>query len=284
MTRRWLRALYARVVVVWSDRMGAAWARRVNRALLEMSLRAIGIGNYESMSRSGEAPFLQSVLPRLVGPEPTLVDVGAHDGEFASLLLERFPSARIYAFEPHPQTYERLERTVGARVGAENIAISDHVGELELWDYSASEGSPHASAYRDAIATLHHGEPVMHRVIVTTLDDWADARGLARIDFLKIDTEGSEFAALKGAQRLLGRRAIGVVQFEFNEMNVYSRVFLSDFADLLPHHRLYRLCPTGMLRLHPYRPILHELFAFQNVVAVHADLLPVDAPQWISTR
>ena len=45
-----------------------------------------------------------------------------------------------------------------------------------------------------------------------------------------------------------------VVQFEFNEMNVVSRVFMKDFFDILPGYRLFRLLPQARLGVSNARP------------------------------
>jgi hypothetical protein len=86
---------------------------------------------------------------------------------------------------------------------------------------------------------------------------------------MKIDTEGSEYEILKGARTMLSKNSIKIIQFEFNEMNVYSRVFFKDFVDLLKNYKLYRLMSHGLFPIKSYSPKLHEIFAFQNIVAIN---------------
>ena len=52
---------------------------------------------------------------------------------------------------------------------------------------------------------------------------------LERLNLLKIDAEGNEYKILLGAKQALQANIIDVIQFEFNEMNVISRVFMKDF-------------------------------------------------------
>jgi hypothetical protein len=89
---------------------------------------------------------------------------------------------------------------------------------------------------------------------------------LSRIDLLKIDTEGHELEVLHGARKLLAAGLIRVLHIEFNEMNVFSRVFLRDFRELLSRHTAYRMLP-GIISVSD-SPLASELFAFQNVVFV----------------
>ncbi len=83
---------------------------------------------------------------------------------------------------------------------------------------------------------------------------------------MKLDTEGHELEVLKGATGLISQDAIGVIQFEFNEMNVLSRVFLRDFYRLLEGYYMYRLDSNRLVPLYRYSSE-NEIFRFQNFVA-----------------
>ncbi|MFT3906195.1 MAG: FkbM family methyltransferase [Steroidobacteraceae bacterium] len=244
--------------------------RRLNNALFRMGLHGLGVLNFESSDVSGESHFVSRILPMLIGGnQPVFFDVGANVGHFSSLLLRRFPTARLYAFEPHPKTYSRLTAAISldGRVKTRNVGIGDKRETLMLYDDANLDGSSHASLYESVISELH-GKPVVSTLIrVETLDAVASEENIAAIDYLKIDTEGHELAVLKGAARMLSEDKITCIQFEFNEMNVESRVFLRDFRRLLPKHDLYRLLPRGMIRIEEF-PLSSELFAYQNVIAI----------------
>jgi hypothetical protein len=54
------------------------------------------------------------------------------------------------------------------------------------------------------------------RVLLTTLDDWLEIRDFSEpIDYLKIDTEGHEFAVLRGAAHTLQSHRVKFIQFEY---------------------------------------------------------------------
>jgi len=105
------------------------------------------------------------------------------------------------------------------------------------------------------------------------LDEYAQENSIDRITLLKIDTEGHELEVLKGAQSLLSKGAIDLIQIEFNEMNIVSRVFFRDNQKLLVGYKAYRLLPTGAIPIGK-SPLKSELFAFQNIVFVHERFNP----------
>ena len=104
-------------------------------------------------------------------------------------------------------------------------------------------------------------------VSMDTMDNFTKKEGITYIDFLKIDTEGSELAVLQGASKLLENKSIGCIHFEFNEMNVISRTFFRDFRKLLHDYDLYRLLPKGLLPLDD-SILFTEIFVYQNIIAL----------------
>ena len=94
-----------------------------------------------------------------------------------------------------------------------------------------------------------------------------------RISLLKIDTEGTEYDVLMGGKETLKQGKIDIIQFEFNEMNVYSRTFMKDFVEILPKYEFFRLMPYGLYPMGEYRPSTWEIFAFQNIAAIRKDIV-----------
>ncbi|MGQ0809787.1 MAG: FkbM family methyltransferase [Nitrospiraceae bacterium] len=242
----------------------------LNKLLFNVSLRGMGILNNEQgdESATGEAYFLQMLTSRW-GPQPVILDVGAHIGNYANRILSLAPSAILHAFEPHPRSFARLQQEA-ARSGytAFNVGCGDEAGTVTLYDHHQDDGSHHATLYRDVIETLHRDLAVATRVEMIVLDKFLREKRIERVDLLKIDTEGHERQVLQGLQSALGAGIIDVIHFEFNAMNIVSRSFFKDFVDLLPGYSFHRMLPGGLVPLGEYRPVLFELYAYQNVVAV----------------
>lgn len=243
--------------------------RNINLALFQMSLRGLGILNYENGKVSGEQHLITKVLPAIIeNDNPIFFDVGANIGKYSTSLSDTFPNATIYAFEPHPNNFSVLkESSTLNKLKSYNVAVGDVRGELTLYDRADQNGSTHASLHEAVISEIHKQDTVTFTVAVETLDDFAKDEKLTHIDFLKIDTEGNELAVLKGASTLLENGNIRCIHFEFNEMNIVSRVFFRDFRKTLCNYDLFRLLPNGLLHLGD-SPLSTELFAYQNIIAL----------------
>jgi FkbM family methyltransferase len=242
-----------------------------NRGLFHASIRGLGLLNYKDDVVSGERRFLSEHLSPC--QKPTVLDVGANEGSYAKAILAVNKNAQVFAFEPHPETYRRLSLCAAAINGitAINAACGSAPSQMVLYDYAGSPGSGHASLHAGVIEGIHEGASEQHVVDVIDLDSFATKHEISFIHLLKIDTEGHELEVLKGAVKLLGESRIKAIQFEFNEMNIVSRVFLKDFYDLLPNYKFYRMVRDGLVPLDPYSALSCELFAFQNIVALPND-------------
>lgn len=240
---------------------------RFNKRIYMMSLHGIGILNSITPEASGERFFLDLFLKGI--PEGIIFDVGANQGSYARMIRSLSGRIQIFAFEPHPRTYQILVKEAEQyNFKSYNIGLSNKPGTLELFDHRNQDGSTHATLYKDVIERIHKDQVTEHKVKLTTIDHFMDEHQIPQVDLLKIDTEGNELNVLKGAQKMIGENRVNCIQFEFNEFNVISRVFMSDFIDLLPRYSLYRLLTNGFVQLNDYEPIYREIFGYQNIIAV----------------
>ncbi|MGQ3170136.1 MAG: FkbM family methyltransferase [Methylophilus sp.] len=239
---------------------------KFNKLIYTLSLRGMGILNFESDKISGEDHFIKEYLSKV--DDCIIFDVGANVGNYSKILRSYNLKARIYAFEPHPVTFQRLKENTGSlNIQTNNVAVGALAGSLKLYDYANEDGSSHASLYKAVIEEIHKAKSTEYNIDVITLDDFCHQAGIDKIDLLKIDTEGHELEVLKGCERLLKVGKVDLIHFEFNEMNVASRVFFKDFWDFLPNYDFYRMLPNGLVHIDNYNPVSCEIFAYQNIVA-----------------
>lgn len=240
--------------------------------LLGLAHREMGLLKYQNLDVTGEEHLIRNVLPRWISrPQPVLVDVGANVGEFARRLRAQFPAATICAFEPVAATFAKLQENVrDLNVRCFNVGLGRQEATAPIYRSSREDLSSLASLYPEVARSTHRfADTVAETIRLRTLDAVAAEQQWDAIDFLKIDTEGNEFAVLQGAENLIRGGRIGAILFEFNEMNVAARVFLRDFYELLADYRFFRLNTRRLIPLGPYQP-RNEIFQFQNLLAVRS--------------
>ncbi len=192
-------------------------------------------------------PALLAYIASRLPEEGTLVDVGAHVGFVVLAAAAGRPRARIVALEPHPGNRASLLRNLalnpGVRVEVEGVAAGRSPGSARLTD--ANEGTD----YHRIVAGAAGGVEVE----VETLDGIAEARGIERIDVLKLDIEGYEPEALAGASRLLESRNVATIICELNDdllgrVGSSSAALVADLASL--GYVREEIPPRGLHRFH----------------------------------
>lgn len=171
---------------------------KFNKLLFRLSLAGLGVLNYKNSKVSGEQSFLKNYL---LGKNGVVIDVGANEGNYSAEVLDFNQSVNVYAFEPHPTTFQRLSEKFkkNKRVTTVNKGLAESAGFLELYDYEYKDGSSHASLIPEVITEIHGaGKAISHKVNLTTLDDFIEENSIEIISLLKIDTEGNELQVLRG--------------------------------------------------------------------------------------
>jgi FkbM family methyltransferase len=241
----------------------------IHQVVNEMTLRGLGFFNYESLERSGEAWLLKFLLKD--ASHFVAIDVGANVGKYSRRITELCRSAKVYAFEPHPEAFATLNaeaRMLG--YVAYPIALTETRGTKTL--HASQPGGRITSASSTlipgALESEYEGVVRTFEVETDTIDQVMQRLQLSHVDLLKIDVEGSELSVLRGAKDALRTNRISIIQFEISPINLITRTFLQDFIDYLPNYRFFRLLPNGLVDLDSYKPWQREVFADQNIVAI----------------
>ena len=260
-------------IVLTLNRPAMSW---IGHLLYDTALRlnglAITFAGRHGLTRA-EENFLQRVKLRL--QDGVLVDVGANHGAYTRYLAKLAPTARIFAFEPHPATYAVLHASMEGLHGVQpiNKAVADITGQLKLYDFRSDDGSTQASLSESAVA-LYSADLVEHAVDSVTIDAFMLESGTGQIDLLKIDTEGHDLSVLQGASVALREQRIKMIQFEFIPANIATGVTMRRFFEVLRGYRIGRLCLNGAIQwLDVYDVKRCEIYVTHNLIAV-----PLDQP------
>lgn len=161
-----------------------------------------------------ETPYLADLLKG----SPTCLHVGASYGRHTYVMTRVAPGARIHAFEPSAFTFEVLRTClawhgISDRVTPVRAAVADRPGEQLLVTPRKTSGRmAHTYAFLAESLPTPCGHPdlleegaLVQPARVVTLDGYCQAEGLHKIDFIRMNIEGAELKALRGAEEILDR-------------------------------------------------------------------------------
>jgi FkbM family methyltransferase len=171
-----------------------------------------------------------------------IFDVGANMGQTVRQIRQVWPAVRVFAFEPVSATFAALEaRTAGdAALECHRLAFGSSAGRATML---ATPGHT-----MNRIVTRPEGGQATEEVEVVTGDAFCAARGLDRLDILKVDTEGHDLDVLTGFGTMLAERRVTYVEAECaiapdNRIHVpFNRI--ADFMHARGYG-LFSLLPAG---------------------------------------
>jgi FkbM family methyltransferase len=158
----------------------------------------------------------------------TFIDVGANVGSYTLMVANEYEAkkVRVIAIEAHPENFRALCRNIQANnfgnVQTINKAVSDHRGVVTLYERSHDGNRADSELYSmyDTFLGQYNiihpqGKPL--QLACDTLDNMLVNQ---RVDVMKIDIEGAEVLALKGAEKALKklRKIIVEVHGDNHEM------------------------------------------------------------------
>ncbi len=174
-----------------------------------------------------------------------IFDVGAHWGESALKFRELWPSAAIYSFEPFAESFAKLKKNVSHDHDVKTIPLAvsaqSGTGSLHPTNYSVAnsllEVDPAINHWADDSDFINKKTASVETV---TLDVFATGNGISKIDLLKMDIQGSELDALRGAEKLLSQQAIDVIICEVEFTPLYkNQAYFWDVASFLHDHHYH---------------------------------------------
>jgi len=143
-----------------------------------------------------------------------IIDAGASNGRISKKFLKIFPEACVHAFEPNPlyeNTLNQFSREDG-RFFPHYCALSDHKG---FEDFCITESPGNTSFFKPAKRLKEidpEGSSVKNikKVEVIPLDEWLKENGNHSIQIIKLDIQGAELLALRGAQNALNNSVLAI--------------------------------------------------------------------------
>ena len=196
-----------------------------------------------------------------VQKDSVIIDIGAHIGYYSLIASKKAVDGHVYSFEPFSVSYNLLKKNIELNhiqnVFPFQLAVTNKKEEKILF-ISDPENSGMTGFNQSENFT---GETEMANTI--SLDQWVKDQKLKKLDFIKIDIEGSEFNSLQGMKSVL---------LEFKPVlfiEVFHTLLLRfgyDYRDLYQFLKEYGYQPfliEGQNRLKPLSsPAEDELIVF----------------------
>ena len=183
--------------------------------------RLVQTPRYREALRRGVAATVEHDAVPFQHEFATVIDVGAGRGQFALFASQRFPTARMICFEPLPTSRKKLEEVVDAstRVRIYELAASSDSGTAKLHvagDDDSSSLRPMTERQIEAFPRSRRAGSIS--VETGRLADIIPKAQLVAPTLLKIDVQGAELEALRGAEALLPEIAEVFVECSFTQL------------------------------------------------------------------
>ncbi|HVA96930.1 MAG TPA: FkbM family methyltransferase [Candidatus Acidoferrales bacterium] len=146
-------------------------------------------------------PYETKIIKRKIKKGDIVVDIGAHIGYYtliaASIVGDK---GKVYAFEPDPSNFHLLKKNINVNgytnVVTVNKAVSNKNGNKRLYLNDENRGDHRVFDSGDKRKSI--------AIAVVTLDDFFKDKK-ETIDFMKMDIQGSEVFAMKGARKIVDK-------------------------------------------------------------------------------
>lgn len=169
---------------------------------------------------------VQYLIRDLLDPGDVLYDIGANNG-YLSLLGAQCtgPTGRVFSFEPLPANGDRINALMNenrmTNFELVRMAVSNSAGEMEF--FIGGDEDP----YTPSLIRDRRSRSI--KVMVTTIDEFV--AGNPAPDLIKMDIEGAEVMAVKGADRLLASPSAPKLLIE-----VHSQEIDQEISSILRNH------------------------------------------------
>lgn len=211
-------------------------------------------------------PATSAAIYKYVKPGMNVVEGGACCGYHALNLAKAVgPAGRVYCFEANPELVKIIEKNVEINGYADTVEVT-HAG---LWFEESVMPFPMLGAGLGGASFKNPRQlaavPTVPVRMVSLDDQFADKR----VDFIRMDIEGAELEALKGAESVLSKQQPDMI-LEWIAVNTSSGDSVEMYELLKRYgYQLYRITRDGLGKIARYE----DLYSSEHVATHERDIL-----------
>lgn len=168
---------------------------------------ALHIMGFEDGLAAIDEPITANMVDRL-GASDVFVDIGANVGLYTLLAAKR--CELVVAIEPGRKQFRSLLRNIKLN-GLKNVACVNHA----CWDREASLPFYH-NILSHGWDSLVRKYPKSYEVSAKAVDDILAPLEVSSVTLIKVDAEGAELKVLRGAQKVLRKASVVIVELHEN--------------------------------------------------------------------
>ena len=202
----------------------------------------------------------------------TVIDIGAHKGEFAQNALKIKSVEKVISFEPQKKIYEILNQKFlnNNKVNINNFALSNKVEKklMKINKMTATstlnqEINNDSLYFKFKSLLLYQKNSIIseEEINTTTFDIFFNNRSFDQNSLLKIDTEGYEYQVLQGSSAKITEVKYVLIENQYSQM--YKNVNFQDCHNFLLERNFKLLKKFIFPTLH-YEDRLYVNAKFEN--------------------
>jgi len=215
------------------ERLGEMASKKIRRNKLKNTIMAsYHDGHIESLE------ILELIKNNYPTQIKTIFDIGGNIGSWTLLVKTIFPNAEIHAFEPLEGFANRLKENTKKidSIFVHQVALANEEAMSEM--YVAGDSSslmPLGKLMQEQYEIQSNEKTTIQTVI---LDNYIKEKNIPQPDFIKLDIQGYELEALKGAKKAMNYAKYIFIEVSFEEFYVGQPLF-HEVVSFMAEHNFY---------------------------------------------
>ncbi len=198
-------------------------------------------------------------------------DVGCHLGNYSDMVINNYPEASIFMFEPQKKIFDKIKYKYekNPNIKVSNLAVSNKKSFQNLYinKFDVASTLSKINLQDDLLkkrASIFGEEPSkmideIQNIETIKLDEFIKDKDIKKIDLIKIDTEGHEYEVLDGLKENINKVSYVLIEFQSNK--IFSSYNPKKIDDFLKKNN-FKKVKSFKFPLRPWEDRLYKKYEF----------------------